>query len=160
MRIIVMSDSHKNYQAVEKIVLRNLDADMFIHLGDGEDDVDTLILKYPQVASRFVHVSGNCDYCSLSEAVYTMPICGHKLYATHGHIQGVKYSLDNLKRIAAANECDIVLYGHTHNRFMSYENGMYIMNPGSASNPHDGKKPSFGTIDISDAGVLINVVDI
>jgi hypothetical protein len=155
-----MSDSHRNYFAVEKIVRRNLDADMFIHLGDGEEDVDKVILRYPETASRFVHVKGNCDFGSLSENVYTMPINGHKLYATHGYLQGVKYSLDNLKRIALANECDIILFGHTHERYMHYENGIYMMNPGSASCPHDGNKPSFGCIDISDAGVLTNIVDI
>ena len=160
MRIIVMSDSHKNYSAVEKIVRKNLDADMFIHLGDGESDVDNVILKYPQVASRFVHVSGNCDLGSLSPSVYIMPLGGHKIFASHGHLQAVKYSLDLIKKAAEENGCDIILYGHTHVRHNSYENGIYIMNPGSVSIPHDGNKPSFGCIDISEAGVLTKIADV
>ncbi|MBQ8297368.1 MAG: YfcE family phosphodiesterase [Ruminococcus sp.] len=160
MRIIVMSDSHGHYSPVEKIVRRNLDADMFIHLGDGEADVDAVIRRYPEIASRFVHVKGNCDVGSLSENVYTMPVGGHKIYASHGHLQGVKYSLEHIKKIAAANDCDIVLFGHTHVRHTSYDNGMYLMNPGSASRPNDGKPPSFGCVDITDAGVITHVTDI
>ena len=133
---------------------------MFIHLGDGEEDVDTLITRYPDVASRFVHVCGNCDFGSLSPKVYIMPVGGHKIYASHGHMQNVKYTYENIKKIAAANGCDIILFGHTHNRYLHYENGIYIMNPGSASIPHDGTKPSFGCIDISDAGILTNITDI
>ena len=160
MRIIVMSDSHRNYQAVEKIVNLNHDADMFIHLGDGEEDVNTVIRKYPELADKFVHVCGNCDYGSLSPDVFNQSVGAHKLFAAHGHLLGVGYYLDNLKKTAAANDCDIILYGHTHERFMSYEDGLYIMNPGSASCPRDGNKPSFGCIDITDAGIVTNIADL
>ena len=56
--------------------------------------------------------------------------------------------------------CDILLFGHTHVRYNAYEDGIYILNPGSASAPHDGTKPSFGHIDISDAGIVMNIADI
>ena len=39
MRIIVMSDSHGYSAQVEKIIHANPEADMFIHLGDGESEV-------------------------------------------------------------------------------------------------------------------------
>ena len=38
MRIIAMSDSHTSFDKVRQIVERNKEADLFIHLGDGEDD--------------------------------------------------------------------------------------------------------------------------
>lgn len=160
MRIIVMSDSHNNSSAIEKIVQIHHGADLFIHLGDGEKDVNAVILRHPELSEKFVHVSGNCDFGSLSPSVYTLTVGKHKLYASHGHLQDVKYTLDNIRKIAAANGCDIVLYGHTHNRFMQFEDGMYIMNPGSVSCPHDGNKPSYGLIDIEDAGVVTNIADL
>ena len=40
------------------------------------------------------------------------------------------------------------------------ENGIYIMNPGSASSPRDGKKPSYGIIDITKSGILMNIADV
>lgn len=160
MRIIVMSDTHRNYSALEKIIFRNINADMFIHLGDGEDGIDTLMEKFPQVMKRFFHVCGNCDYGSLSSDVLIYPVEEHKIYAAHGHLLGVKYSLDTMRENALHNDCDIILYGHTHVRYMGYENGVYIMNPGSASAPRDGKKPSYGYIDITKAGIVTNIVDL
>lgn len=160
MRIIVMSDSHRNRAAVEKIVSRNLDADMFIHLGDGETDVNYIITKYPEISQRFHHISGNCDYNSLSPEFIILTIMEHRIFATHGHIYGVKYSLDDFIQTARSNNCDIALYGHTHVSQNSYRDGMYIMNPGSASLPKDGRKPSFGCINITDAGIVTNIADV
>ena len=36
MRLIVLSDSHRNYDALRRVFCRHMDADLFIHLGDGE----------------------------------------------------------------------------------------------------------------------------
>ncbi len=160
MRIIVMSDSHKNYFSLQKIITANRDADYFIHLGDGEHDVELLLSLFPDIAPRFYHVTGNCDYNSLNGPVLVLPVGGHKIYACHGHNHGVNFTLENLKRIAEANGCDIVLYGHTHARLTKYEDGMYIMNPGSTSSPRNGNKPSYGFIDIVDSGVITNIVNL
>lgn len=160
MRIIVMSDTHRNRVAIDKIVSRNLDADMFIHLGDGESDVNYIITKYPEIAQKFHHVCGNCDWNSLSPAVLTLSVMGHRIFASHGHIQGVKYSLDNFIQTARTNNCDIALYGHTHISQNSYYDGLYVMNPGSASIPKDGRKPSFGCIDITDKGIVTNIAEV
>lgn len=46
MRIIVFSDTHGNYSAMHKIFKRNGDADLFIFLGDGERDLDSLRVQY------------------------------------------------------------------------------------------------------------------
>lgn len=72
----------------------------------------------------------------------------------------VGYSLGHIKSTAVKNGCDIVLYGHTHARCNLYEDGLYIMNPGSASCPRDGNKPSYGIIDIVPAGISMNIADI
>ena len=86
MRIIVISDSHQNYRNLEEIVRRNLDAQMFIHLGDGESESQQLLRNYPEIADRFHYVKGNCDYGSdapIYEIIDVMP--GHRIFATHGH---------------------------------------------------------------------------
>ena len=160
MRIVVLSDTHGNYFNLESIILRNTDADWIIHLGDGEHELDNFILSHQKLAQKIIHVAGNCDFDSLSNDVFVLPVLDHKILATHGHLYGVGGSLDRLKNLALTNGCDIVLFGHTHVRYQSNENGLYIMNPGSASLPRDGKKPSFGHIDISPAGVVTNIVDV
>lgn len=160
MRIIVLSDTHGSYSALEKVLMRNTDADWFIHLGDGERELDRFKVSHPIFEHRIIHVAGNCDYNSMSHDQFILPVADCKIFATHGHQYGVKSSLGPLKKTALQNGCNIALYGHTHSRFMSCEDGLYIMNPGSASCPRDGKEPSFGHIDISPAGIVMNIAEI
>ncbi|MBR3900822.1 MAG: YfcE family phosphodiesterase [Ruminococcus sp.] len=160
MRIIVISDTHGNKNAIDSVFLRNSDADLFIHLGDGERDIDAFLLENPSYTSRVIHVAGNCDFNSLSNDFEIIPANGHKILASHGHIYAVKNNLEIIKKTAKRLNCDIVLYGHTHVRYNKFEDDLYIMNPGSAGNPHDGKKPSFGTINIVPSGILMNIADI
>lgn len=62
-----------------------------------------------------------------------------KILFSHGHTFGVKYSLDRIYYKAKEIGAKIVLFGHTHCRYYSYEDGVHILNPGSASCPRDGK---------------------
>ncbi len=159
MRIIVISDTHQLYCNLETIVRRNLDADAFFHLGDGENEYQLLLRSIPEVADRFHYVKGNCDYDSSTPrecAIDVMP--GHRIFATHGHRYQVNYTLDVLTQAAREDGCDIALYGHTHVSRTTYDNGIYVMNPGSASCPRDGNPPSYGVLDVSSAGVLTNIV--
>lgn len=45
---------------------------------------------------------------------------------------------------------DIVLYGHTHTGVTCYDDGLYIMNPGSIRDGH------YGMIDIVPGGIMLN----
>ncbi len=160
MRIVALSDTHGNSYALESVILRNTDADWILHLGDGERELDNFILSHQKLAPKIIHVAGNCDFDSISPEYFVLPVMEHKIFATHGHLYGVGSSLDKLRELALANECDIVLFGHTHMKYESYEKGIYFLNPGSASIPRDGSKPSFGHIDISPAGVVLNIADV
>lgn len=160
MRIIVISDSHGNYKTVETVFLRNHDADKFIHLGDGEHELNDFLISHPEYTERVVHVAGNCDFGSLSPAFEIIEAEKHKILATHGHRCNVKSGLETIKNLALVNGCDIILFGHSHCRYNKYEDGFYILNPGSSSCPRDGNRPSFGHIDISDAGIAVNIADI
>lgn len=158
MKIIVMSDSHRNYFSLEKI-FSGYNADYYIHLGDGEKELDLIAAKYPD--KQIFHVKGNCDLASFSEnEILLMPSENCKIFAVHGHLYDVKYSLEPLKKKARSMGANIALYGHTHERFCSYEDGLYIMNPGSVSCPRDGKGPSFGIIDVSPSGIMTNIIDL
>ena len=113
----------------------------------------------PEVADKFRYIKGNCDYGSeapLTQTIDLMP--GHRVFATHGHRYRVNSTLDYLEQAALEEGCDIALYGHTHVSQCTYEHGIYVMNPGSASCPRDGNPPSYGILDVSSAGVMTNVV--
>ena len=53
MKIVVVSDSHRNQNVLYRIVDMNKDADLFLHVGDSELTEDEI--------SPFVSVKGNCD---------------------------------------------------------------------------------------------------
>ena len=159
MKIIVFSDSHGSSTNLNKVITSHKDADMFIHLGDGEREFENLSAMYPNL--KMYYVSGNCDYNSSHpyELVLNADF-NIKIFATHGHRYYVKYSLEAIKDTAKENRCQIALYGHTHERFNAYEDGLYILNPGSISCPRDNNKPSYAIIDISKAGIMTNIVDV
>ena len=60
MRIIVLSDTHQYYRNFETIVLRHPDADMFIHLGDGESEYQLLCRNMPEVSAAGAN-QGLCE---------------------------------------------------------------------------------------------------
>ena len=63
MRIVVMSDSHKRTGNLFDIVERHMDnTDLFIFLGDIDDDFDNVIMLYPNI--NFKRVAGNNDWYS------------------------------------------------------------------------------------------------
>ena len=158
MRIIVYSDSHGSFSAHAEIFSRNQDADVFIFLGDGERELDKIRALYPE--KTIVNVAGNCDYASMSPTVDIFMAKGVKILFTHGHTMGVKYSTDRLFYKAKEIGAQIVLFGHTHCRYYSYEEGVHILNPGSASQPRDFKRKSYAFIDIVDSGIVCNHVDL
>lgn len=159
MRIVVFSDTHDNFSAMHKIFKRNGDADLFIFLGDGEKDLAKLRRQY--IDSTIISVAGNCDPCSSApeSSVYTLPD-GKKIFYTHGHKWGVRFSVDRLFFKAKEEGCDFAFYGHTHCRYAEMRDGVLILNPGSAGCPRDGKPAGYAWVDVTDSGIVYNHVDL
>ena len=158
MRIFVFSDSHGNYWVLKKIVERyRSQAAFFIHLGDLERDVESLRPLCPGV--KILGVPGNCDMFSTSPSYDLVTAEGRQILFTHGHRFHVKNGLDSLKSFARANGADVALYGHTHVSHTEYDDGLYLMNPGSVSASRNGGN-SFGIVDITPAGIVTNVVSL
>lgn len=155
MRIVVFSDSHNDYYALKNIVLTHKSTNCFLHLGDGERDVDDLRNAFPNKA--IYHVRGNCDWASQSPENGILECGDKRILYTHGHLHAVKFGLEALKLYALKIGADIALYGHTHQAYTEYDNGLYVMNPGSVTSPRGGA-PSYGILDITGAGVVLNVV--
>ena len=160
MRIVVISDSHGASDSLRKVVSRNIGfCDFFIHLGDGERDVDSVRSDFPQADIRFVR--GNCDYESNAPGTLVIPACdGIKIFCTHGNRYHVHSSPMQICYAAEEQGCRIALFGHTHCRFTAESGGIYLMNPGSLSLPRDGMPPSFGCIDIKDGNIVLSVSDL
>ena len=157
MRIVVISDSHKRSDIVEKILYSQPDAKVVLFLGDNAGDIEDL--QYIFTDKQFYILSGNCDYFSTYPSSNIAVISGKKIFYTHGHTLSVKYGSENLLKTAKQNGCDIALYGHTHISNILYEDGIYIVNPGSCAEPRDNRR-SYAVIDIEPNGIMPIIVEV
>lgn len=157
MRIIAFSDSHGDYHSLERVVLREPGADIFIFLGDGEQELSLIKIEYNQKA--FAAVCGNCDFYSSLPQRGAYSVSKHRIFYTHGHRYNVKSGTESLISAATNEGADIVLFGHTHCALWEYHDGIYLINPGSVSRPR-GSKAGYAIIDITESGVAGGLVSL
>ena len=156
MRILVFSDSHGRGSRVEAAIIEQEAAEHIFFLGDRVSDIEHLEELYPD--KKFYKVPGNCDFSPLAKATKTVTIAGKKIVYTHGHEFAVKSGTERYKAFARAMGADIALYGHTHVAESSYEEGLYLINPGSVGKGHG--LDSYAYIDIENGGILPVIVRI
>ena len=144
--IIVFSDSHGSSFNMSETMKKYPNAECVIHLGDGADDTSYLALP---PTTGLLCVKGNCDLFSREPAYNRVNLCGLDIIMCHGDAFGVKRGLDGYRAHAAAEGCDIALFGHTHTplveRTDNGSRGLYLVNPGSISRPVT-EKPSYAVI--------------
>ncbi len=153
MRILVVSDSHGDADGLHKVIQSQPKAEIVIHLGDGEQDLEAQKYLFPQ--KMFLQVRGNCDWCSKLPSTGNCLVEGVRIFYTHGHVYDVKYGTYDFEQAARENKANIALYGHTHIPETVYRDGLYIMNPGSLR----GSYGSYGIIDITPQGIVTNIID-
>lgn len=157
MRIAVISDSHGRAGIVDRIIRREAQAEAVIFLGDVTADIEDFTYEYTD--KKFYIVSGNCDRFSEFPYSLTENIGGVNFFITHGHTLMVKGGTAALEKAARQSNCQIALYGHTHIPNIKYEDGLYVVNPGSCARSRDGGN-SYAAIDIRDNGILPTIIRI
>lgn len=151
MRILVISDSHRHPEIIQKILHEQPSAQDVYFLGDVIGDIEQAARLFPE--RRFHTVSGNCDFASTVPSQALGECGGIKIFYTHGHTLGVKNSTERLFSLAKQRGCRIALFGHTHIAHNEYRDGIYLINPGSCANSRSGAE-SYAVIDIEPNGIL------
>ena len=173
MKILILSDSHR-ISANIKIALKREKPDMLIHLGDIEDDPSAVALWAGSPKTPCIFIRGNCDRYNATPGdlrdVAVFPLKGHRFYCCHGHNEHVGYGLSEICIEAAANECDIALFGHSHVPYDSWGDavkeyskiyneadpyasaGIRVLNPGSISLPRGGSPRTYMVMEMKDDG--------
>ena len=152
MRILVFSDSHGNSRCMSEALYSNPNAEMIIHLGDGERDLNDI---GDAVAGRkIIQICGNCDLYSLLPTNELVTADGVKIFCTHGFAEQVKSGNSVLISKAKEAGARIALYGHTHKAVTDYRDGLYIMNPGSI------RSGDYGAIDITEKGIYLSLLEV
>lgn len=154
LRALAVSDSHGDREALKNLLDQFGDVEYIFHLGDYAGDADYIAASS---RARVLRVRGNCDF--ISDAPYTeeVTIRGQKIILTHGHKLGAKYSYDRLFYYAKERQAKAVLFGHTHVSLCEYMDGIWLVNPGSLSEPRSGP-PSAARLLIGEFGVVPKII--
>lgn len=143
MKFFVISDTHGKIDKVKEVYQRLTGIDFFIHLGDFQSDAVAL---EKDLGVQVISVKGNTDgSCSPSDYKILETEYG-KILLVHGHMENVKFSLQNLLYRAQELECKGALFGHTHEPFYGEIDGIYLLNPGSLSFPRNSKKAAYAIV--------------
>lgn len=139
MRILLVSDSHGNSEALDKLLKLYPSMDLFLHAGDLEADEQSI--------RPFDCVKGNCDHFSnLPERRIIHTPIGNLL------MMHLPYPP---KDIIKEYDIKVFIYGHTHRRKFELVNGIYYINPGSISFARDGHDLSYAIVEISEEKVSV-----
>ena len=150
MKILIVSDNHRQLGNFYKVMEKVGPVDLVIHCGDAEVSEPTLA----QVAQCPLEiVSGNNDYFSHAMNEREFELGPYKVWLVHGHRHRVTVEEDTIRREASRRGMDILMYGHTHRPVIDIAPGLTALNPGSLSYPRqDGRRPSYIIMDIDREG--------
>lgn len=133
--IAILGDTHiRNLKELPKDIMKEIeDSEWVIHVGD-YNSIDVLDGLIKLKGDRFKGVYGNADPQSIRNRVKSkeiIEIFGKKIGITHpasgGSIEIIKSKVINLFK----NEnVDIIVYGHTHEPEIKYEEKILLINPG------------------------------
>lgn len=152
MKILIVSDTHRENSNFMKALDKEKPIDLLIHCGDIEGSE----YLYSQAARCATHmVTGNNDFFSQLPSEKLFRIDSHTVFLTHGHRYYASMGPEYLIREALDREADIVMYGHTHKPVAQYENGILVLNPGSLTYPRqEGRRPSYIVMDVDRKGEI------
>ena len=154
-RAVILSDSHGDETGLrwmlEQLWQSMGPVDLYLHLGDGAADFarleNFLLARDPHCVP--LGVKGNCDF-----GIDTVPlerfVCfgGQWMLLTHGHRFAVKQTYSILAEQGREKGCRAALFGHTHKPFLQDEDGLMLLNPGSAA---DGR---LAVLSVDNKGLL------
>lgn len=147
MKILVISDTHGDTNKAEEAIKSNKEINMIIHLGDYFRDAQKLSGMFPDIPVEYIY--GNSDFMVENvPAEKMLEVCGKKIFITHGHRYSVKWDYGRLYKKAEELKADMILFGHTHVPEIIEKDDVFLLNPGSTSDPRDESDESYAIIDI------------
>ncbi|MBC3889340.1 YfcE family phosphodiesterase [Acetobacterium paludosum] len=158
MKVGVMSDSHGNFEALEKALNEMGQVDVIIHLGDYVEDA----LHLRTLTNIPIHIlKGNLDFYAKEGSMDLETILGgFRFFACHGHKYGVKGDLNRLYHAGMERNAQVILFGHTHQAFIEDDGQTVIMNPGSVGAARMGDPESYGIITIENGEIDARILPV
>ena len=152
MKAVIFSDSHRSFNPMMTAIEREGNVDVIIHAGDVLADVEDLEIMYP--GQRLIYVKGNNDWMDRTTPEDRFfELEGVKIFLTHGHNYGVKYSPAKVMQKGLELGADICIFGHTHKAYHEKCGKIILINPGSAAY-------RYGVLDIEKGEFSINLKEL
>lgn len=161
MKYMILSDLHGSaywcHRALEAFEAEQADrllllGDLLYHgprndLPEAYAPKDVIAMLNP-LSERILCVRGNCE-AEVDQMVLSFPVLAdyallelgnHLLFMTHGHHY-------NARQLPPLQPGDVLLHGHTHIPCKEQTEGIWVLNPGSASIPKAGSHHGYMTLE-------------
>lgn len=148
MKLAVFSDTHGRTDGMLRTI-RIVTPDVVFHLGDYERDTRCIRAAFPELL--VCAVSGNCDAQPENPDTAAFTLGGVRIFASHGHRYGVKFSQNALLNAGYFSGAGLILFGHTHEAMHEEISGTHILNPGSAGL---GARCTYGLVTLQDGNIV------
>ena len=133
---LILSDTHGNTKETQKLFPLFKENDFVLHLGDGAGEARMIMREYPE---KLYACAGNCDFSSPFPLEGVLEVERVRVFYCHGHLYQAKTTLERLVAEAKRRDCQLVLYGHTHEARIDEIEGITLVNPGTMRYPlHQG----------------------
>ena len=139
MKILLVSDSHSDYQSLDRLYQMYPNMDLYLHAGDSEQDEFSI--------KPFISVRGNCDHYYDFPNFLVIPSPYGNIYVQHTPFIS--------KSVINEHNAKIVIHGHTHSRRNEMNNGILFINPGAISYARDKYDGSYAIINIEEKQVEV-----
>lgn len=148
MKVLIVSDTHRENSNFMKVLEREQPVDMLIHCGDLEGSE----YLFSQAAGCPTHmITGNNDFFSSLPPEKEFRIGRYNVFLTHGHTYRVSLGYEMLRQEGIAHNADIVMFGHIHRPVVDCIGGVWLINPGSLSYPRqEGRRPSYIVMNVEE----------
>ena len=139
MKILLVSDSHGDYESLNRLYKMQPNMDLYLHAGDSEQDEWSL--------KPFISVRGNCDHYYDFPNFLVIPSPQGNVYVQHTPYVS--------KDILNEHKVKIVIHGHTHCRRNETKSGILFINPGAISYARDKYNGSYAILEITETKLEI-----
>ncbi|TCS83610.1 metallophosphoesterase family protein [Tepidibacillus fermentans] len=152
MKITVISDTHipRRGKWIPDIVFQSIESsDLIIHAGDF---TSYELLVDLQSIKPLEGVAGNNDGPEILMQLGKKKIvqyAGYHIGIIHGDgIYGT--TIQRVKQAFAKDRVDIVVFGHSHQAYQEWDDGVLYFNPGSPTDKRRSPKYSFGELELGE----------
>jgi len=152
MKILVVSDTHRDDRNLKVVIERTSPIDMLIHLGDAEESEDAIRSLIGE-NTKLEIIKGNNDFFSDLDTEKEIMIGPYRVLLVHGHLYSISLGVEFLRQEAIARGFAVAMFGHTHRPYLENDHGVTLLNPGSLSYPRqENREPSYIIMELDKDG--------